>query len=113
MRFSLSSGESLTGIYIVLQVFTMEKVNGKSSKKLKKQNFRGSVPNLSGDIPATIDDMDRIMDELQRMPENGKVILFALFQLALASVRSQEAFCVFCDECSGLNAADLSSLLIS
>ena len=47
------------------------------------------------------------------MPENGNVILFALFQLELASVRSQEAFGVFCDEYPGLNAADLSSLLIS
>ena len=113
MRSSSTSGESFTGIYKVLQVFTMEKGDGKNGEKLKKRNFRGSVPNLSGDIPATIDDMDRILDELQRMPENGKVILFALFQLALVSVRSQEAFCVFCDECSGLNAADLSSLLIS
>ena len=91
----------------------MEKGNGKSSEKLKKRNFRGSVPNLSGDIPATINDMETVRNQVQHMPENGNVMLFALFQLALASVRSQEAFGVFCDESPGLNAADLSSLLIS
>ena len=113
MRFSSTSGESLTGIYKLLQVFTMGKGNGKSSKKLKKHNSPGCN---SGDIANPIDpidDMETVKNQLQRMPEDGKVILFALFQLELVSVRSQEAFCVFCDECSGLNAADLSSLLIS
>ena len=95
MRFSSSSGESFTGIYKVLQVFTMQKGNGKSSEKLKKRNFRGSVPNLSGDIPATINDMETVRNQLQHMPENGKVVLFASFQLELAAVRSHEAFCVF------------------
>ena len=113
MRFSSSSGESFTGIYKVLQVFTMEKGNGKSGKKLKKHNSPGCN---SGDIANPIDpidDMETVRNQLQRMPEDGKVILFALFQLALASVRSQKAFGVFCDESPGLNAADLSSLLIS
>ena len=95
MRFSSSSGELFTGIYKVLQVFTMEKGDVKSGEKLKKHNFRGSVPNLSGDIPATINDMVTVRNQLQHMPENGKVVLFALFQLALASVRSQEAFWCF------------------
>ena len=113
MRSSTSSGESFTGIYKVLQVFTMGKGNGKNSKKLKKHTSAGCN---SGDIADPIDpigDMETVMDQLQCMSEDGKVILFALFQLELVSVRSQEAFCVFCDECSGLNAADLSSLLIS
>lgn len=95
MRFSSSSGESFTGIYKVLQVFTMEKGNGKSSEKLKKHNSPGSVPNLSGDIPATINDMETVRNQVQHMPENGNVMLFALFQLALAAVRSQEAFWCF------------------
>ena len=41
------------------------------------------------------------------MPEIGKVILFALLQLALAAVRSKEAFGVFREEYPELNAADL------
>ena len=106
MRFSTSLGESFTGIYKVLQVFTMEKGDVKSGEKLKKHTSPGCPIDPIGD-------METVMDQLQRMPEDGKVILFALFQLELVSVRSQEAFCVFCDECSGLNAADLSSLLIS
>ena len=87
----------------------MEKV----VKKLKKHNTAASFSINSGDKAATIGDMQTLRNELQHMPEDGKVILFALFQLALASVRSQEAFGVFCDESPGLNAADLSSLLIS
>ena len=83
MRSSSTSGESFTGIYKVLQVFTTEKGNGKSSKKLKKHN---SVGCNSGDIAATIDDMREVRNELQHMPEIGKVILFALFQLELASL---------------------------
>ena len=76
--------QSVTGIH-----------NGKSSEKLKKHNSPGSVPNLSGDIPATINDMETVRNQVQHMPENGNVMLFALFQLALAAVRSQEAFWCF------------------
>ena len=64
----------------------MEKDDGKSAKKLKKLPGAGVILINSEDIAATIE--DRVMDELQRMPENGKVILFALLQLALAAVRS-------------------------
>ena len=85
----------------------MEKGDGKSDKKLKKLPGTGVIPINSEDIAATIDDMDRVMDELQRMPENGKVILFALLQLALAVVRSKEAFGVFRKEYSDLNEMDL------
>ena len=60
MRFSSILGESFTGIYKVLQVKSMNE--------------------------ATIDDMKKVMDQLHRMPEDGKVILFALFQLKLASL---------------------------
>ena len=60
MRSSSTSGESFTGIYKVLQVKSMNE--------------------------ATIDDMKKAMDQLHRMPEDGKVILFALFQLELASL---------------------------
>ena len=55
MRFSTSSGESFTGIYIVLQVFTMNKGNGKSSKKLKKHNTAARFSINSGAKAATID----------------------------------------------------------
>ena len=81
MRFSSILGESFTGIYKVLQVKSMNE--------------------------ATIDDMKKVMDQLHRMPEDGKVILFALFQLALASVRSQEAFGVFREKYPGLKEVDL------
>ena len=73
----------------------MKKGNVKSSKKLKKHTSAGCPIDPIGD-------METVMDQLQRMPEDGKVILFALFQLALAlfqlalaSVRSHEAFGVF------------------
>ena len=81
MRSSSTSGESFTGIYKVLQVFTMEKDNGKSAKKLKKHNTAARFSIKSGDKAATIDDMREVRNELQHMPENEKVILFALCQL--------------------------------
>ena len=73
----------------------MEKGNGKNGKNLKKHNTVARFSINSGDKAPTIDDMRTLRNELQHMPEDGKVILFALFQLALASVRSQEAFGVF------------------
>ena len=81
MRSSSTSGESFTGIYKVLQVFTMEKGNGKNGKNLKKHNTVARFSINSGDKAPTIDDMRTLRNELQHMPENEKVILFALFQL--------------------------------
>ena len=46
-------------------------------------------------------------NQLQHMPENGNVMLFALFQLALTAVRSQEAFSVFREKYPGLKEVDL------